>query len=51
MLVRRHELSAAEGELLQPLLLQTFGRPRLDDRTVVNGIYFRTNENEPRLNA
>lgn len=37
--IRRHELSDAEWELLEPLLPRSAkGRPRLDDRTVLNGI-------------
>ncbi|MFK0238529.1 transposase [Streptomyces vinaceus] len=40
--VRRHELSDAEWELVQPLLPRpVFGRPRLDDRTVLNWIVWK----------
>jgi transposase len=39
VLIRRHELSDAEWELIQPLLpLPVLGRPRLDDRMVLSGI-------------
>lgn len=41
-MIRRHELSDAEWELVQPLLPRpVFGRPRLDDRTVLNGIVWK----------
>ncbi|OKK16293.1 transposase [Streptomyces sp. CB00455] len=41
-MIRRHELSDAEWELMQPLLPQpALGRPRLDDRTVLNGIVWK----------
>ena len=37
--IRRHELSDAEWTLVGPLLARSgMGRPRLDDRTVLNGI-------------
>ncbi|MFD9412226.1 IS5 family transposase [Streptomyces sp. NPDC059989] len=40
--MRRHELSDAEWELVQPLLPRpVLGRPRLDDRTVLNGIVWK----------
>ncbi|MFD3469750.1 transposase [Streptomyces sp. NPDC058682] len=40
--IRRHELSDAEWELVQPLLPRpVLGRPRLDDRTVLNGIVWK----------
>ncbi|MFJ2864128.1 IS5 family transposase [Kitasatospora sp. NPDC087314] len=40
--MRRHELSDAEWELVQPLLPRpTMERPRLDDRTVLNGIIWK----------
>lgn len=40
--MRRHELSDAEWALVQPLLPQpVLGRPRLDDRTVLNGIVWK----------
>ncbi|MEW2373484.1 transposase [Streptomyces sp. NPDC006656] len=42
MVIRRHELSDAEWELVQPLLPRpVLGRPRLDDRTVLNGIVWK----------
>src|SRR5690606_22578562 len=39
-MVRRHELSDAEWQLLEPLLppLKTRGRPYRDHRTVINGM-------------
>lgn len=39
-MIRRHELTAAEGDFVQPLLPRTsMGRPRLDDRRrMLNGI-------------
>lgn len=38
----RHELSDAEWELLEPLLPRSvMGRPRLDDRRVLNGIVWK----------
>ncbi|MFF7082093.1 IS5 family transposase [Streptomyces lavendulae] len=41
-MIRRHELSDAEWELVQPLLPQpALGRPRLDDRRVLNGIVWK----------
>ncbi|GGZ04972.1 transposase [Streptomyces avidinii] len=41
-MVRRHEPSDAEWELVQPLLPRPApGRPRLDDRTVLNGIVWK----------
>jgi len=40
--VRRHELTDAEWAMLEPLLpRQRMGRPRADDRRVLNGIVFR----------
>ncbi|MCX5010965.1 transposase [Streptomyces sp. NBC_00555] len=40
--MRRRELSDAEWELVQPLLPRpVFGRPRLNDRTVLNGIVWK----------
>ncbi|WP_442815835.1 transposase [Streptomyces sp. NBC_01207] len=40
--MRRHELSDAEWALVQPLLPRSVrGRPRLDDRTVLNGIVWK----------
>ncbi|MFE3627206.1 IS5 family transposase [Streptomyces goshikiensis] len=40
--MRRHELSDAEWELVQPLLPRpVLGRPRLDDRTMLNGIVWK----------
>ncbi|PBC95222.1 hypothetical protein BX281_3179 [Streptomyces sp. Ag82_O1-15] len=43
VMIRRHELSDTEGELLEPLFLQAmFEQPRLDDRTVLNGIVWWT---------
>ncbi|MEU5191620.1 IS5 family transposase [Streptomyces klenkii] len=40
--MRRHELSDAEWELVQPLLPKpVLGRPRLDDRMVLNGIVWK----------
>lgn len=42
MVIRRHELSDAEWELIQPLLPRpVLGRPRLDDRMVLNGIVWK----------
>ncbi|MER8093012.1 transposase, partial [Streptomyces goshikiensis] len=41
-MIRRHELSDAEWELVQPLLPRpVLGRPRLDDRMVLNGIVWK----------
>lgn len=41
-MIRRHELSDAEWEVVQPLLPRpVLGRPRLDDRTVLNGIVWK----------
>ncbi|WP_425549628.1 transposase, partial [Actinomadura keratinilytica] len=41
-MVRRHELTDAEWAMLEPLLpKQRMGRPRADDRRVLNGIVFR----------
>ncbi|MEV4939697.1 IS5 family transposase [Streptomyces zaomyceticus] len=38
----RHELSGVGWELVQPLLPRpVLGRPRLDDRTVLNGIVWK----------
>jgi transposase len=40
--IRRHELSDAEWDLIRPLLPRPArGRPRLDDRTVLNGIVWK----------
>ncbi|WP_432125274.1 IS5 family transposase, partial [Streptomyces sp. C10-9-1] len=40
--MRRHELSDAEWDLIRPLLPRpTLGRPRLDDRMVLNGIVWK----------
>ncbi|WP_145797010.1 transposase [Kitasatospora atroaurantiaca] len=40
--IRRHELSDADWDLLRPLLPKSStGRPRLDDRTVLNGIVWK----------
>ncbi|MFI6517662.1 IS5 family transposase [Spirillospora sp. NPDC050679] len=42
VVVRRHELTDAEWELLEPLLPgQRMGRPRADDRRVLNGIVWK----------
>jgi transposase len=42
VVIRRHELTDAEWELLQPLLPRpALGRPRLDDRQVLNGIVWK----------
>ncbi|MEV0116897.1 transposase [Streptomyces sp. NPDC050844] len=41
-MTRRHELSDAEWELVQSLLPRPVpGRPRLDDRTVLDGIVWK----------
>ncbi|MFJ3176745.1 IS5 family transposase, partial [Streptomyces roseus] len=41
-MIRRYELSDAEWELVQPRLPRpVFGRPWLDDRTVLNGIVWK----------
>ncbi|WP_170290775.1 transposase [Kitasatospora atroaurantiaca] len=41
-MIRRHELSDADWDLLRPLLPKSStGRPRLDDRTVLNGIVWK----------
>ncbi|MFJ9790801.1 transposase [Streptomyces globosus] len=41
-MIRRHELSDAEWDLIRPLLPRpVLGRPRLDDRTVLNGIVWK----------
>ncbi|WP_374211273.1 transposase [Streptomyces sp. A 4/2] len=41
-MIRRHDLSDAEWQLLKPLLPRSAkGRPRLDDRTVLNGILWK----------
>ncbi|MFF8919554.1 transposase [Streptomyces sp. NPDC015032] len=41
-MIRRQELSDAEGDLLRPLLpTAATGRPRLDDRMVLNGIVWK----------
>jgi transposase len=40
--LRRHELSDDEWDLIRPLLPRpALGRPRLDDRTVLNGIVWK----------
>ncbi|MFD7763365.1 IS5 family transposase [Streptomyces microflavus] len=40
--MRRHELSDAEWDLMRPLLPRpALGRPRLDDRMVLNGIVWK----------
>ncbi|MFD8953966.1 transposase [Streptomyces xanthophaeus] len=40
--MRRHERSDAEWQLVQPLLPRSvLGLPRLDDRTILNGIVWR----------
>ncbi|MEV5271096.1 transposase [Streptomyces werraensis] len=40
--IRRHELSFSEGELVRPLLPESLrSRKRLDDRTVLNGIVWK----------
>lgn len=42
MVIRRHELSDAEWALIRPLLPRpVLGRPRLDDRMVLNGIVWK----------
>lgn len=41
--MRRHELTDQEWELLAPLILRAVtGRPRVDDRLVVNGMVYKT---------
>lgn len=40
-MVRRHELTDAEWELIEPLLPWPTNRPRVDDRRVLNGINFK----------
>ncbi|MFF4138356.1 transposase [Streptomyces mirabilis] len=41
-MIRRHELSDAEGEFVRPLLpVSSRGRKRLDDRSVLNGIVWK----------
>ncbi|MEU8460446.1 transposase [Streptomyces sp. NPDC029003] len=41
-MTRRHELSDAEWEIVQPLLPPpVIGRPRLDHRRVVDGIVWK----------
>ncbi|KWW99278.1 Mobile element protein [Carbonactinospora thermoautotrophica] len=41
-MVRRHELTDAEWELIEPLLPRpATGRPRHDDRRVLNGIVWK----------
>ncbi|MFE1335376.1 transposase, partial [Streptomyces microflavus] len=41
-MIRRHELSDAEWDLMRPLLPRpALGRPRLDDRMVLNGIVWK----------
>ncbi|MFB7449910.1 transposase [Streptomyces sp. NPDC056194] len=40
--IRRHELTDAEWDFVRPLLPRTsMGRPRLDDRTMLNGIVWK----------
>ncbi|MFE9399275.1 transposase [Streptomyces flavidovirens] len=40
--IRSHELSDAEWDFVRPLLPPTsMGRPRLDDRTMLNGIVWK----------
>ncbi|MGW7200701.1 transposase, partial [Streptomyces chryseus] len=40
--IRRHELSDAEWDFVRPLLpRRVMGRPRLDDRTMLNGIVWK----------
>ncbi|MFB7672526.1 transposase [Kitasatospora purpeofusca] len=40
--IHRHEFSDAEWDLLRPVLpTSSTGRPRLDDRTVLNGIVWK----------
>jgi transposase len=36
----RFDLSEAEWAIIEPLLPGQIGRPRLDDRRVLNGIFF-----------
>ncbi|GAA2267967.1 hypothetical protein GCM10010145_48060 [Streptomyces ruber] len=39
--VRRHELTDEEGELLAPLVPRAAtGRPRVEDRRVINGMVY-----------
>lgn len=52
MVIRRHELSDAEWELNQPLLPRpVLGRPRLDDRMVLNGIVWKFRTGAPSQTA
>jgi transposase len=42
VVIRRHELSDAEWDLIRPLLPRpALGRPRLDDRMILNGIVWK----------
>ncbi|MFD9310910.1 transposase [Streptomyces goshikiensis] len=42
-MIRRHELSDAEWQLVQPLLSRlALGRPRLDDGTILNGVLWKS---------
>nr|WP_233289893.1 IS5 family transposase [Streptomyces microflavus] len=46
--MRRHELSDAEWDLMRPLLPRpALGRPRLDDRMVLNGIVWKFRNGVP----
>nr|WP_234899987.1 IS5 family transposase [Streptomyces filamentosus] len=46
--MRRHELSDAEWDLIRPLLPRpALGRPRLDDRMVLNGIVWKFRTGAP----
>lgn len=46
--IRRHELSDVEWAVLEPLLPRSvMGRPRLDDRRVLNGIVWRFRTGAP----
>lgn len=48
MVIRRHELSDAEWDLIRPLLPRpALGRPRLDDRMVLNGIVWKFRTGAP----
>ncbi|KOY55288.1 transposase [Streptomyces sp. XY332] len=47
-MIRRHELSDAEWDLIRPLLPRpVLGRPRLDDRMVLNGIVRKSRTGVP----
>ncbi|WP_392757049.1 transposase [Streptomyces sp. LN590] len=42
VVLRRHELTDQEWELLAPLIpLAVTGRPRVDDRQVINGMVYK----------